>query len=250
MPTLLKSQGGAGSYSGIQGYFVRYVALDEAFELGDGTADWRRSQIVRSTELDSTPPFPTTRRKLNEDPNHRRDRRAHTRRCRRIRARHLRARRRRPRRRGRRVVDVYIVRRTIPREHPVSTVEEFVRGRHAFPNAISLKDAVTDLEDLDGLVADADILPGEQLLAGSIHRPAELAAQRRRTCSRRDAARILHAPGGPRRRRSRSRPETRSDWSERSTRLRPGGGGRRQPDHAVRLPRCAGDEVQGVARRS
>ena len=116
---------------------------------------------------------------LNEDPNYWRDRRPHPRCRRRVRPRHscrgadARA------ADGAELTDVYIVKEAIPDGTTGESVEEFVR-LDSVPERNLAEGAITsseDLEKLAGLVTDAEILPGEQLLSARFVDPAELAAQ-------------------------------------------------------------------------
>lgn len=77
---------------------------------------------------------------------------------------------------GAELADVYIVQELIPEGTTGESVEEFVKA-DSVPKRNLAEGAVTDLEDLAGLVADADLLPGEQLLTERFVDPAELAAR-------------------------------------------------------------------------
>lgn len=77
---------------------------------------------------------------------------------------------------GAELSDVYIVDELIPEGTAGESVEEFVRV-DSVPKRNLVDGVVTDLADLTGLVADADLLPGEQLLADRFVDPAELAAR-------------------------------------------------------------------------
>jgi len=77
------------------------------------------------------------------------------------------------------LTDVYIVQDVIPKGTAGDAVQDYVRLDSV--QARNLVDgAITDpagLEELTGLVADADVLPGEQLLSARFVDPAELAAR-------------------------------------------------------------------------
>ena len=77
---------------------------------------------------------------------------------------------------GAELADVYIVQESIPKGTTGESVEEFVR-LDSVPQRNLVDGYVTDLDDLVGLVADADILPGEQLAEARFLDPAELAAR-------------------------------------------------------------------------
>ena len=70
---------------------------------------------------------------------------------------------------------VYVVKQTIPAGALGESVMEYLKV-DTMPDRNVAEGSVGDLADLDGLVAAADILPGEQLLAGRFTTPAELAA--------------------------------------------------------------------------
>ena len=76
---------------------------------------------------------------------------------------------------GAEMADVYIVAGGDPEGHCRRGVADFVKV-DTVPQRNIAEGAVTDLDDLAGLVADADILPGEQLLEARFVDPAELAA--------------------------------------------------------------------------
>lgn len=76
---------------------------------------------------------------------------------------------------GAELVDVYIVQELIPKGTPGESVGEFAKV-DTIPQRNLADGAVTDLADLDGLVADAEIFPGEQLLEPRFIDPLELAA--------------------------------------------------------------------------
>ena len=77
---------------------------------------------------------------------------------------------------GAELSDVYIVQESIPKGTTGELVEEFVR-LDTVPERNLVDGYVTDLADLVGLVADAEILPGEQLAEARFIDPAELAAR-------------------------------------------------------------------------
>lgn len=77
---------------------------------------------------------------------------------------------------GAELTDVYIVEAEVPQGTAGDGIEEFVR-LDQIPERNLNEDRVTDLADLEGLVALADILPGEQLLTSRFAEPAVLAAQ-------------------------------------------------------------------------
>lgn len=77
---------------------------------------------------------------------------------------------------GAEFVDVFVVDDTVPKGMTGAEVGEFV-SEVQLPALSVADDHVTDLADLDGLVANADLLPGEQLLSGRFVDPVVLAAQ-------------------------------------------------------------------------
>lgn len=77
---------------------------------------------------------------------------------------------------GAELADVYIVQELIAEGTSGESVEAFVKV-DTIPERNLAEGAVTDLEDLTGLVADADLLPGEQLIAERFVDPDELAAR-------------------------------------------------------------------------
>ncbi|MFE6964543.1 Flp pilus assembly protein CpaB [Agromyces sp. NPDC057679] len=77
---------------------------------------------------------------------------------------------------GMEMADVYIVQEAIPKGTPGSAVGEFVKV-DSIPQKNLADGYVTDLGELDGLVADAEVLPGEQLLSARFVDPLELAAR-------------------------------------------------------------------------
>ena len=76
---------------------------------------------------------------------------------------------------GAELTDVYVVQESIPRGTLGEEVADFVK-LDSMPTRNVADGVVTNLEDLAGLVADADILPGEQLLSARFVDPAELAS--------------------------------------------------------------------------
>ncbi|MFF2277827.1 hypothetical protein [Agromyces sp. NPDC058126] len=70
---------------------------------------------------------------------------------------------------------MYIVQETIAKGTPGESVADSVKV-DTMPTRNVPEDSVTDLDQLTGLVADAEILPGEQLLVGRFIDPADLAA--------------------------------------------------------------------------
>ncbi len=76
---------------------------------------------------------------------------------------------------GAELTDVYVAVDVIPEGTLGSEVESFVEV-DTVPQRNVPADAVTDLSDLEGLVADADILVGEQLLAARFVDPVTRAA--------------------------------------------------------------------------
>ena len=77
---------------------------------------------------------------------------------------------------GAELTEIYIVQETIPEGTGGEGVAEFVK-LDSVPERNVADGAVTDLEDLAGLVAEADLLPGEQLLEARFIDPLELAAR-------------------------------------------------------------------------
>ncbi|WP_401000856.1 Flp pilus assembly protein CpaB [Agromyces sp. GXQ0307] len=77
---------------------------------------------------------------------------------------------------GAELVDAYVVQQSIPEGTAGENVAEFVRVDTVLQRNLA-EGAVTDLDDLAGLVADADLLPGEQLLVTRFVDPDELAAR-------------------------------------------------------------------------
>jgi Flp pilus assembly protein CpaB len=77
---------------------------------------------------------------------------------------------------GAELTDVYIVKESIPKGTPGESVVEFVEI-DSVPERNVVQGNVTDVADLAGLVADAEIFPGEQLLEARFIDPAELAAR-------------------------------------------------------------------------
>jgi Flp pilus assembly protein CpaB len=77
---------------------------------------------------------------------------------------------------GAEFVDVYVVDEVIAEGTPAGAIEEFI-SRTELPAISVAEDRVTDLADLEGLVAAAELLPGDQLREGRFLDPAVLAAQ-------------------------------------------------------------------------
>ncbi|MCD2443477.1 RcpC/CpaB family pilus assembly protein [Agromyces sp. SYSU K20354] len=77
---------------------------------------------------------------------------------------------------GAELTDVYIVQESIPEGTAGDGVAEYVKV-DSVPARNVAEGTVTNLEDLAGLVADADLLPGEQLLEARFIDPLELAAR-------------------------------------------------------------------------
>jgi Flp pilus assembly protein CpaB len=77
---------------------------------------------------------------------------------------------------GAELADVYIVQKDVPKGTSGDAIGEFVK-LDQMPQRNIAEDAVTDLAELTGLVADADLLPGEQLLSARFIDPLELAAR-------------------------------------------------------------------------
>lgn len=77
---------------------------------------------------------------------------------------------------GATTTDVYIVEEQIPEGTAGEAVGDYVKIDQ-IPQRNVADGAVTDLTDLEGLVADAVILPGEQLLEARFIDPLELAAR-------------------------------------------------------------------------
>lgn len=77
---------------------------------------------------------------------------------------------------GAELTEVFIVQETIPKGTPGESVEEFVKV-DTVPERNLVNGLVTNLDDLTGLVADADVLPGEQLTEVRFIDPAELSAR-------------------------------------------------------------------------
>ncbi|MEF3402637.1 Flp pilus assembly protein CpaB [Agromyces sp. CCNWLW203] len=74
------------------------------------------------------------------------------------------------------LTEIYVVTETIPKGTLGDTVGEFV-DVGTMPKRNVADGAVTDLDELIGLVADAELLPGEQLLEARFADPADLAAR-------------------------------------------------------------------------
>lgn len=71
---------------------------------------------------------------------------------------------------------VYIVEKPVPAGTAGEEIGDFVRMERLATNALQ-PDHVTDLADLEGLVATIPLLEGDQLVAGRFADPADLAAQ-------------------------------------------------------------------------
>lgn len=76
---------------------------------------------------------------------------------------------------GAEMTNVYLVQETIPRGTSGEAAGDFVK-LDIIPQRNLAEGAVTDLEQIAGLVADANLLPGEQLLEARFVDPLELAA--------------------------------------------------------------------------
>jgi len=72
-------------------------------------------------------------------------------------------------------VDVYVATSPIPKGTPADSLADLTK-RQAVPKKNLADGYVTDLTVLDGLIADTEILPGEQLLEARFADPADLAA--------------------------------------------------------------------------
>ncbi|MFF2389103.1 Flp pilus assembly protein CpaB [Agromyces sp. NPDC058104] len=77
---------------------------------------------------------------------------------------------------GAELQNVYVVQETIPKGTAGEVVGDFAK-LDTVPARNLVEGAVTDLSVLDGLVADADLLPGEQLAEARFIDPLELAAR-------------------------------------------------------------------------
>ncbi|MFC4137905.1 MULTISPECIES: Flp pilus assembly protein CpaB [unclassified Microbacterium] len=76
---------------------------------------------------------------------------------------------------GAELTEVYVVKTEIPRGTSGEAVKDFV-VTDTVPKRNEVPDAVTDLADLDGLLASEKLLPGEQLSAARFVTPEGLAA--------------------------------------------------------------------------
>ena len=76
---------------------------------------------------------------------------------------------------GAELAEVFVVQEEIPRGTAGEAIGEFV-DTDTVPERNVVPDAVTDLEDLTGLVADASLLPGDQLSAARFVDPQDLVA--------------------------------------------------------------------------
>ena len=99
--------------------------------------------------------------------------------------------------------DVYIVQETIPKGATGESIADLV-SVDSVPERNVAEGAVTDLGDLEGLVVDAELLPGEQLLEGRFIDPLELAARGDVQVPEGHAARLVHPSNRARRRRHRA----------------------------------------------
>ena len=77
---------------------------------------------------------------------------------------------------GAELTEVYVVQETIPKGATGESVVDFVK-LDSVPERNVAEGTVTDLGELTGLVADADLLPGEQVLEARFIDPLELAAR-------------------------------------------------------------------------
>jgi len=77
---------------------------------------------------------------------------------------------------GAELTQVYVAQEAIPKGTSGAAVDEFVKT-DTMPTRNVAEGSVTSLDELDGLVADAEILPGEQLLLDRFIDPADLAAR-------------------------------------------------------------------------
>jgi Flp pilus assembly protein CpaB len=77
---------------------------------------------------------------------------------------------------GAELVDVYVVRDTIPEGTPGESINDLVR-LDTVPARNLAQGTVTDLTDLTGLVANEELMPGEQLLEARFVDPATLIAE-------------------------------------------------------------------------
>ena len=77
---------------------------------------------------------------------------------------------------GAQLVEVYIVTETIPAGSTADTIAERIEVDQ-LPAMAVLDDRVTSLDQLEGLVATTELIPGEQLIRGRFQDPDVLAAQ-------------------------------------------------------------------------
>lgn len=77
---------------------------------------------------------------------------------------------------GAELSEVYVVDTLVPEGTRGEAIAEFIK-QDSIPARNVNEDAVTDLADLEGLVADADLLPGEQLVAARFIDPVVRASQ-------------------------------------------------------------------------
>lgn len=71
---------------------------------------------------------------------------------------------------------VYVVVKDVPKETAGEAIADFIEIDE-LPAVAIQPDIVTDLTTLEGLVTNADLLPGEQLIQGRFSNPQELAAE-------------------------------------------------------------------------
>lgn len=77
---------------------------------------------------------------------------------------------------GAELADVYVVQEEIPQGTPGETIGDYVKV-DSIPTRNIVEGSVTNLDDLAGLITDAVLLPGEQLLEARFIDPAEAAAR-------------------------------------------------------------------------
>ncbi|MBO0980870.1 Flp pilus assembly protein CpaB [Microbacterium sp. SD291] len=75
---------------------------------------------------------------------------------------------------GAELTEVYVVKEEIPRGTPGEQIKTFVVV-DTVPERNLVPEAVTDLTDLEGLLAAANLLPGDQLSAARFVKPADIA---------------------------------------------------------------------------
>jgi pilus assembly protein CpaB len=81
-------------------------------------------------------------------------------------------------REGQELAEILIVDEAVERGTLADELADSVR-RIEIPVEALAEDAITDLEDLSGLIATVDLVPGEQLLSSRFKTPAELASEAR-----------------------------------------------------------------------